>query len=83
MKIEILLANIKELKAQTTFDDGDIKTKVSFETRLAPIGLARLLNLQRQGVAMDAVISSNQGTFDLELTHADADDRQYSEIKKS
>jgi len=65
MKVEILLPDISRLTTKTKFDDEGLVTTIQFDTKIPPQALARVLNLQRQGCPILAVISSPQATLDL------------------
>jgi hypothetical protein len=65
MKVEVLLPEISGLATKTKFTYGGLVTTIQFETKVRPGVLARILNLQRQGFPLLAVISSPQASLDL------------------
>lgn len=65
MKVEVLLPDITGLATKTQFNDEGLVTTIKFDTKIHPGVLARILNLQRQGCPLLAVISSPQATLDL------------------
>ncbi len=64
-KIEILLPDITGLSTRTKFDDQGQVTTIQFSTKIHPGMLARILNLQRQGAPLLAIIGSPQASMDL------------------
>jgi len=64
-KVEILLPDITGLSTRTKFDDQGQVTTIQFNTKIHPGLLARILNLQRQGVPLLATIGSPQASMDL------------------
>jgi hypothetical protein len=67
VKVEILLPDITGLATTTKFDDKGLVTTIKFEVKIHPASLAPILNLQRQGAPLLAVISSPQATLDLNI----------------
>ena len=67
MKVEILLPDITGLATKTRQDDHGLVTTIKFEAKIHPGSLARILNLQRQGAPLLAIISSPQATLDLNI----------------
>ena len=67
MKVEILLPDITALATSTKLDDKGLVTTIKFEVKIHPASLARILNLQRQGAPLLAIISSPQATLDLNI----------------
>jgi len=64
-KVEILLPDITNLSTRTKFDDQGQVTTIKFDTKVHPGVLARILNLQRQGAPLLAIIGSPQASMDL------------------
>jgi len=67
VKVEILLPDITDLATKTRFDEQGLVTTIKFEVKIHPASLARILNLQRQGAPLLAIISSPQATLDLNI----------------
>ena len=67
MKVEILLPDITGLATKTRVDEQGLVTTIKFEAKIHPASLARILNLQRQGAPLLAIISSPQATLDLNI----------------
>ena len=70
MKVEILLPDITDLATKTRFDEQGLVTTIKFEAKIHPGSLARILNLQRQGAPLLAIISSPPATMDLDVHDA-------------
>jgi hypothetical protein len=68
MNVEILIPEVKKLTTKTKVEDGELVTVFQFEARVRVASLARLLNLQRQGVPLTASIESPQAAMDLDFS---------------
>lgn len=69
MNVQIVIGDVANLSMKTVKgkDAPEPVTTVSFQTKMMPSTLARLLNLQRQGVPLMATLGSPQALMDLEV----------------
>lgn len=71
MEVKVTILGIEDLSAKTkllvTERGRKLVTKLTFQADIPPVQLARVLNLQKQGVPLDATIQSPQATMDLDL----------------
>jgi len=58
-----------------------VVTKVSFEAEVAPGQIARILNFQKQGKPLDAIISSPQSVMDLRVSPVNTETGEIKEVK--
>lgn len=68
MKVEIFISDISKITTKTRVDDGILVTAIQFEARVPVPSIARLLNLQRQGAPISAMIGSPQASMDLQFS---------------
>ncbi len=68
MNVEIFIPEITRLTTKTKVEEGILITTVQFEARMPVASVARVLNLQRQGVPLTACIESPQAAMDLEFS---------------
>lgn len=64
MKIEVSIKDITNLSLKTRYQDG-LVTTVTFNAKISPVLLARILNLERQQVPLYANIGSSQAIMDI------------------
>jgi len=62
-----LKTKVAETKDDDGFVDRQLVTTIKFEAKIHPASVARILNLQRQGAPLLAIISSMQATLDLNI----------------
>mgnify|MGYP001155232683 CR=1 FL=1 len=67
MKIEILIPDISKLSTNKKFDQDGLVSTIQFDAKVHPASIARLLNMQRQGVPLIVSISSPQASMDLNI----------------
>jgi hypothetical protein len=58
------------LKAKKDKETGGIVTTLSFDTKMAPGDVARLLNMYRQDAPLELTIACHQLMFDLDIQQA-------------
>ena len=77
MKVEVLCPEVTKIATRTRIEGEDgLVTTIQFCAKLPPTPIARLLNMQRQGVSLYAIIGSNQTLLDL-----DVQERKETEVK--
>ena len=66
MKVEIVMSNISRLATKTRFDEV-LVTTIQFDAKIQPAHIARILNLQRQGLPLLVTIGTPQAAMDLSI----------------
>lgn len=66
MKVELLIGDVSNVTTRTKATP-QLVTTISFDAKVHPAIIARLLNLQRQGAPLLVAISSPQAIMDLAI----------------
>ncbi len=72
MHVEINLTAIEELSVKSKVTDQGLMSTIQMECKMHPADIARIMNLEKQGCPLYAIIGTNQAAMDL----------QFSEIKQ-
>ena len=66
MKVEIMIGEVTKLITRTKMDDG-LTTTLQFDAKVPVHNIARILNLQRQGIPLIVTVTSPQAQMDLNI----------------